>query len=45
MADPRDEERGGYGAGDRKVSELTNPPRSLTTQKSPTRDGQDGGTP
>ena len=43
MAEPRDEERGGYGAGDRKVSELSNPPRSLTTQKSPTRDGEDGG--
>jgi hypothetical protein len=43
MADPRDEERGGYGAGDRKVSELANPPRSLTTQKPSSRDGEDGG--
>jgi hypothetical protein len=31
-----------YGAGDRKVSELANPPRSLTTQKSSARDGEDG---
>ena len=42
MADPRDEKRGGYGAGDGKVSGLSNPPRSLTTQKIPSRDGQDG---
>ena len=43
MADPRNEERGGYGAGGRKVSELSNPPRSLTTQKAPSPDGEDGG--
>jgi hypothetical protein len=43
MADPSDEERGGYGAGDRKVSELANPPRSLTTQKPSPRDAEDGG--
>ena len=43
MAEPSDEERGGYGAGDRKVSELANPPRSLTTQKTHGHDGQDGG--
>ena len=43
MADPRDQGRGGYGAGDRKVSGLSRPPRSLTTQRSPARDGEDGG--
>jgi hypothetical protein len=43
MPDLRDEERGGYGAGDRKVSELSNPPRSLTTQKLSSPDGEDAG--